>query len=165
MDALKRLLVSPLVWILITVHILYGLATVYIPRIDLLTLMSGLLFASSIAVVVAFAKDILRILEYRQVEREDFLLIGIVTIFCSTACLRGFVGIMRALGLNKYISDNPLLGLFLLWSTISCGFMLAALHAHDGQVPRKTWVQLGIVAGLGSAIAFLLIFLGNKTVL
>lgn len=158
-NGLSKLFASKLVWVFAGLHVLFLAVTLALPRQDLITLMNGLLFCVAAAVCVTFMRDTVRIIMLGDVDREDYLLLGIVVSWASDVCIRAWVSVMRFLGRPESIVDHPMLGLFILWSIIGGALHLTAPNSFKGKVPAENWVKLGITVLFGTTIAFVLIFL------
>lgn len=158
-SALKAIVMSKMVWVFAALHVAYLLVAFLMPRQDVITLMNGLLFCVAAAVCVTFTRDTVRIIMLGDIDREDYLLLGIVVSWASDVCIRAWVSVMRFLGRPETIVDHPMLGLFILWSIIGGSLHLTAPNAFRGKVPTKNWVKLGITVLFGTTIAFMLIFL------
>jgi len=158
-NGLRKFVTSKLIWIFALLHLIYLFVVLLLPKQDLITLMNGLLFCVAAAVCVTFMRETVRIIVLGNVDREDYLLLGIVISWASDVFIRAWVSVMRFLGRPESIVDHPILGLFILWSIIGGSLHLAAPNAFRGKVPTENWVKLGITVLFGTTIAFILIFL------
>lgn len=161
-EVARKLLVSPMIWVFAFLHVAYIVLMAILPRDDLLTLMNGLLFCVAISVVFTFSRDTLRIVMAGRVDREDYLLLGIVVAWTSVACLRAWVTVWRFLDRPPSWVDDPILGLFILWAILAGALMMTAPSAFKGRIPAKNWAKLGFTVCVGSIIAFIVIFLKGR---
>jgi hypothetical protein len=145
---------------LVVVHAIYLLLVYFVDRADLITLMNGVMFSVAVAVVATFSRDTIRIIATGDVDREDYLLLGIIAAWASDVAVRFWTTLVRYLGRPEGFVDHPILALFLLWGIVGGVLHLTAPNAIKGKVPTRNWIKVGAAVGIGTVLAFLILWVG-----
>jgi hypothetical protein len=156
----RKILRSPFFWMTICALLMYGLATLIVPRTPLFLVMNALMFAVSIGVVVIALPAVKAAFTAETPEPGDRVVLGLVGLCISNAFLRGWTTIMLDAGRPSWMIDHPFLGLALLLG-VGSGLMVLNVPAKPHYVPEKRWIRAGVIVAVGAFMAFLAIWYGE----
>lgn len=128
------------------------------PNVRLIGVLNALNLALATWVVVAFSPVVFDVLlSRRNIDRADYLGMGIFLGWSSTIVLRTYSIVWRWMDQPLWLTDSDILNYGLFLQTCAAVLHLAAPDAIDNRVPPRRWIKIGAVAG---AVVLIVLLMG-----
>ena len=145
----------------ILVAIVLALFALSVPFVDaphFIDTFNDVVLALSVAVITAYAPDAWAAARAQPITRGDILAMGIW--FSWFSVFLGRLSILLGYTFSMlWIFRSPLNSLLVVFALIGGVCHIMAPEAIDGRVPKRKWVIVGVIAGVGVAISMALAFL------
>jgi hypothetical protein len=153
---MMRLLRSRRFWVGLTATIGF-LPLIFMPRNYLFDLVNALTVAAGVGVLIAYFPGICKSMREERWDGNHYLVMGIFVTWLATAMRHLWNWIWRFIGKPPEMIDHQIVA-FLVWMYFLGGIMhLSAKGALDGEIPKATWIRMGITVAAGVALGLLVI--------
>jgi hypothetical protein len=143
-------------WVGLTATIGF-LPLVFMPRNYLFDLVNGLTVAVGVGVMIAYFPGICKSMREPKWDGTHYLVMGIFITWLATATRHLWNWVWRYIGKPPEMIDHQFVA-FLVWMYFLGGVMhMSAKGALDGEIPRSTWIRMGIAVAAGVGLGLLVI--------
>lgn len=147
---------GPIGWLALGAVFVCGISMLFVPARILTDTSNVVILCLSIAIIVSYAPGAWDAAHARPVKNGDILAFGIWAAWLATGSWR----IMNAAGFKfgmEWLFRSNAASLIMSFAIIGGACHVLAPDVIDGRVPRRKWIKVGIIAGIGTALAMALI--------
>lgn len=161
---MKKIIKRPLFWGILLFTGAFIPLLFYAEAPDVFEIENALITSLGLGIAIAFAGGTWKGLRSnlgQPMDATDVLILGIFLAWKGIALVFIFLWLYRVTGDELY--RNHPIAMFGRWEAITGGLLhMAASGSVNGKVPLKAYRRSGIVAGIGLAVALVLITLGLR---